>query len=147
MNTEVAARGKELFRANCTTCHNVDQNTMVPPFLVDLKTLWPGYTPTILAQRAEPLSPIQNSPGTFDDKMIVIDASHYGSKRGNALPLLVDLDRTTLFLHDASVHSLDELLDPKRGETSPHPFYVRKTSDRADMVAFLRSLETKNERK
>ena len=120
---------------------------MVPPFLVDLKTLWPGYAPTILAQRAEPLSPIQNSPGTFDDKMIVIDASHYGSKRGNALPLLVDLDRTTLFLHDASMHSLDELLDPKRGETSPHPFYVRKGSDRADMVAFLRSLETQDKRK
>lgn len=147
VNAEVAARGKDLFRANCTTCHNVDQNKMVPPFLVDLKTLWPGYKPVVLAQRAEPLSPIQNSPGMFDDKMIVIDASHYGSKRGNALPLLVDLDRTTLFLHDASVHSLDELLDPKRGDTSPHPFYVRKASDRDDMVAFLRSLEIKNEKK
>ena len=80
VNTEFAARGKKLFRANCTTCHNVDQNTMVPPFLVDLKTLWHGYTQAILAQRAEPLSPIQNSPGTFDDKMIVIEASLYGSK-------------------------------------------------------------------
>ncbi len=79
--------------------------------------------------------------------MIVIDASHHGSKRGNALPLFVDLDRTTLFLHDASVHSLDELLDPKRGETSPHPFYVRKTSYRADMVTFLRSLEAQDKRK
>ncbi len=66
-------------------------------------------------------SPIQNSPGIFDDKMIVIDASHHGSKRGNALPLFVDLDRTTLFLPDASVHSLDELLDPKRGETFSPP--------------------------
>ena len=147
VNAEVAARGKDLFRADCTTCHNVDQNKMVPPFLVDLKKLWPGYNPTVLAERAAPLSPIQNSPGMFDDKMIVIDASHYGSKRGNALPLLLDLDRTTLFLHDASVHSLDELLDSKRGESAPHPFYVRKASDRAEMVAFLRSLETKQEGK
>ncbi|MBA3613528.1 MAG: c-type cytochrome, partial [Nitrospirales bacterium] len=147
VNADVAARGQELFRANCTTCHNVDQNKRVPPSLVDLKTLWPGYNPTVLADRAEPLSPIQNSPGTFDDKMIVIDASHYGSKRGNALPLLLDLDRTTLFLHDASVHSLDDLLDPKRGATAPHPFYFRKVSDREDMVVFLRGLETKNERK
>jgi hypothetical protein len=40
--------------------------------------------------------------------------------RGNALPLLLDLARTTLFLHDASVKSLDELLNPKRGKKSPH---------------------------
>ncbi len=120
---------------------------MVPPFLVDLKKLWPAYAPKVLAERAAPLSPIQNAPGTFDDKMIVIDASHYGSTRGNALPLLLDLDRTTIFLHDASVHSLDELLDPKRGETSPHPFYFRNASERADMVAFLRSLDAGDPRR
>ncbi|HJU05051.1 MAG TPA: hypothetical protein VJ692_07830, partial [Nitrospiraceae bacterium] len=106
------------------------------------KTLWPAYNPTVLAERPAPFSPIQDSPGTFDDKMIVIDASHLGWTRGNALPLLLDLDRTTIFLHDASVHSLDELLDPRRGANAPHPFYFRNLSDRADMVAFLRSLDT-----
>ncbi|MBA2485981.1 MAG: hypothetical protein H0V35_07765, partial [Nitrospira sp.] len=30
VNANVATRGKELFRANCTSCHNVDQNKMVP---------------------------------------------------------------------------------------------------------------------
>jgi len=31
-------------------------------------------------------SPIQNSPGIFDDKMIVIDASHHGSNEGTRSP-------------------------------------------------------------
>nr|MDQ3013923.1 cytochrome c [Acidobacteriota bacterium] len=44
VNAETAARGRELFRTNCTACHNVDQSKFVPPTLVDLKTLWPGYT-------------------------------------------------------------------------------------------------------
>lgn len=144
VNAQAAGRGRELFRSKCTACHNVDQSQRVPPTLVDLKTLWPAYKPIVLAERPAPFTPIQNSPGIFDDKMIVIDASHLGGTRGNALPLLLDLDRTTLFLHDASVHSLDELLDPRRGETAPHPFYFRNTSDRADMVAFLRSLDTQH---
>jgi cytochrome c553 len=35
------ARGRELFRANCTGCHNVDQSKPVPPLIVGLKQLWP----------------------------------------------------------------------------------------------------------
>lgn len=146
---EAMARGRELFRGKCTACHNVDQSQPVPPMLVTLEQLWPGYKPEIIAERGgplSPLSPIQNSPGIFDDKMIVIDASHLGGKRGVALPLLLDLDRTTLFLHDASVKSLDELLSPSRGKNAPHPFYFQGDRDRADMVAFLRSLDTKNEK-
>jgi len=80
-------------------------------------------------------------PG-FDDKMIVVDASDRGEKRGNALPLLLDLNRTTLFLHDASVPSLADLLDPTRGADAPHPFYVADPSGRKDLVAFLRGLGT-----
>ncbi|MEP6887817.1 MAG: hypothetical protein ABI945_05790, partial [Nitrospirales bacterium] len=70
-----AAHGRELFRAKCTTCHNVDQSKFVPPMLVDLKTLWPAYNPTVLAKRTAPLDAIQDSPGIFDEKMIVVDAS------------------------------------------------------------------------
>jgi len=146
-NREASARGRELFRSTCTACHNVDQSQPVPAMLVTLEQLWPGYKPMIIAERDSPLSPIQNSPGIFDDKMIVIDASPLGGKRGNALPLLLDLDRTTLFLHDASVKSLDGLLDPARGRTAPHPFYLKGDRERADMVTFLRSLDTKNEEK
>ncbi len=143
VNAEIATRGRELFRTNCTQCHSVDQSKFVPPMLVDLKTLWPGYTPFPAGKRGDSkLSTILNSSGTFDDKMIVVDASDRGEKRGNALPLLLDLARTNIFLHDGSVSSLDNLLDPVRGEHAPHPFYLADTSQRADMVEFLRSLDT-----
>ena len=143
VNAEMATRGRELFRTNCTQCHSVDQSKFVPPMLVDLKTLWPGYTPFPAGKRGDSkLSTIQNSSGTFDDKMIVVDASDRGEKRGNAMPLLLDLARTNIFLHDASVPSLDNLLDPVRGESAPHPFYLAEASQRADMVEFLRGLDT-----
>jgi len=56
--------------------------------------------------------------------MIVVDASDRGEPRGVAMPLLLDLARTTVFLHDVSVASLDALLDPSRGKRAPHPFYL-----------------------
>ncbi len=136
------ARGKEAFRGNnCTNCHNVDQSKAVPTMLVDMKTIMPDYRPEILFQRP-PLSPVQNSSGTFDDKMIVVDASDRGEKRGNALPLLLDLERKQVFLHDASVPGLEKLLDPSRGPTAPHPFYLKDAAQRADVVQFLRASDT-----
>jgi len=137
------ARGKNLFRANCATCHNEDQSKPVPATLVDLKDLWPAYKPETLAERKKPLSPVVNSPGGFDDKMVVIDASDRMEKRGNALPLLLDLARKPVFLHDASVKGLDALLDPKRGADAPHPVYLKEAGQRGDMVAFLKSLDTR----
>ncbi|MCA1566038.1 MAG: hypothetical protein LC803_10460 [Acidobacteria bacterium] len=143
VNAETAARGRELFRTNCTQCHNVDQSKFVPPMLVEMKTIWPGYLPIPVGKRGDSkLSTILNSPGIFDDKMIVVDASDRGEKRGNALPLLLDLARTNIFLHDGSVSSLDSLLDPSRGENAPHPFYLADAARRAEMVEFLRSLDT-----
>lgn len=44
-------------------------------------------------------------------------------------------------LHGGSVTSLDELLNPRRGENSPHPFYVKDKSQRDDVIEFLRGLE------
>ena len=138
-----AALGRELFRTNCTQCHNVDQSKFVPPMLVEMKTIWPGYTPIPVGKRGDSkLSTILNSPGIFDDKMIVVDASDRGEKRGNAMPLLLDLARTNIFLHDASVPSLDNLLDPARGDNAPHPFYVADAAQRANMVEFLKGLDT-----
>ncbi len=140
-DASAGARGREIFRANCTSCHNVDQSKPVNAALVPMKTIWPGYAPKVLAERP-PLSPIQNAPGTFDDKMIVVDASPGGGIRGDALPLLLDLARKPVFLHDDSVSSLDALLDPKRGASAPHPFYVADKLQRSDMVEFLRGLDT-----
>lgn len=134
------ARGRQLFRSSCTTCHYADPQHPVDARLVPLNQIWPGYKPTVIAKRMPPLSPIQNAPGTFDDKMVVVDASPLGGNRGNALPMLLDLARKRTFLHDNSVPSLDELLDPKRGTTAPHPFYVPDAAGRRDVAAFLRSL-------
>ncbi len=145
-DADAVARGRALFTsssASCTSCHNVDQSKPVNAALVPMKTIWPGYAPKVIAQRP-PLTPIQDSTGSFDDKMVIVDASSSkgGGIRGDALPLLLDLARKPVFLHDDSVHSLDALLDPARGGSSPHPFYVADKLQRSDVVAFLRSLDT-----
>ncbi len=137
-----SARGRKVFvAANCTACHNVNQGKPVARTLVDMKTIFPGYEPAVLAKRDPPLSAIQDSPGTFDDKMIVVDASDRGAKRGNAIPMLLDLDRRTVLLHDVSVNGFDALLDPGRGASAPHPFYIAETGRRADLIQFLRGLQ------
>jgi len=74
--------------------------------------------------------------------MAVLNASLRREKRGIALPLLLDLARKPVFLHDNSVPSLDNLLDPSRGSSAPHAFYLPEPKQRADMVEFLRSLDT-----
>lgn len=143
VDAAAASRGRELFRQNCTTCHNVDQGKPVPPLLVYMKTIWPGYNPKVIAQRIAPMSPVQDSPGTFDDKMIVVDSSDRGGQRGVALPLLLDLARKPFFLHDASVATLETLLDTSRGSTAPHPFYLSGGVERNDVIQFLESLDTR----
>ena len=144
MEMAASGRGRELFRQNCTSCHNVDQSKPVPPMLVDLKTIWPGYNPVVAAERKPPMSPIQNSEGVFDDKMIVEDASDRGEKRGVALPLLLDLARKPYYLHDASVPTLESLLDQNRGDKAPHPFYITNAAERNDVVQFLKGLDTRS---
>ena len=135
------ARGQQIFQAACTKCHTADPAKPVSPAVIPLGEIWPGYKPEKLADRKPPLSPIENAPGTFDDKMVVVDASERGEKRGVALPLLFDLARKPQFLHDDSVPGLDILLDPKRGADAPHPFYVAEAGPRADVVAFLKGLD------
>jgi len=143
-NAQAVARGRELFRSvGCTACHNVDQSKLVPGFIVPMKTIFPGDNPVTLAPRTPPLNPVMDTPGNiFDDKMIIVNASLRGEERGTALPLLLDLARKPVFLHDNSVPTLDNLLNPARGATAPHPFYLSDATQRSDMVEFLRSLDT-----
>jgi cytochrome c2 len=139
------ARGQILFRiTGCTSCHNVDQGTFIPTFIVPMKQIFPGDNPKFVAARVPPLTPIEYTPGaTFDTKMAVINASLRGLQRGIALPLLLDLARKPVFLHDNSVATLDDLLNPARGPSAPHPFYLYNLTFRLDMTAFLNSLDTK----
>jgi hypothetical protein len=73
-----------------------------------------------------------------------LNASILGDIRGATLPLLLDLARKPVFLHDNSVPTLDNLLDPGRGSTAPHPFSLTDPSQRAQVVAFLQGLGTDN---
>jgi cytochrome c2 len=149
------ARGRQIFRSECTACHNVDQSRPVPSFIVRMKEIFPGDRPVVLlAMREPPLNPIVDTPGNifsnpvniFDDKMAVVNASLRGLRRGIALPLLLDLARKPVFLHDNSVHSLGDLLNPQRGRLAPHPFYLADRRERADVTGFLRSLDTQRRR-
>lgn len=139
---DAVARGRDRFRQSCTQCHNVDQSVFVPPDVVAMETIWPGDDPELVFERPRPLYHVVNSPGTFDDKMAVVNAQVRGLARGIALPLLLDLARKPSFLHDGSVRTLDDLLDPARGADAPHPFYEADPDVRADLAAFLRSLDT-----
>ncbi len=141
-DTASIGRGRQLFRENCTSCHNVDQSKFVPSMLIPMKTIFPGDNPVVLAQRMPPLNPIEDTMGSiFDDKMVVVNASIRGDIRGIALPLLLDLDRKPVFLHDNTVPSLDNLLDASRGPNAPHPVYL-SGQDRTDMIALLKSFST-----
>jgi len=154
-DAEAIARGRLVFRAECTSCHNDDQSRFVPqdivPFndMVELFAdaparpwLWPDYDGAVLAVRsAAGLARVRNSSGTFDDKLVITEASNRKQPRGDALPLLMDLARKPSFLHDDSVPTLSALFDPKRGPGKPHPFYVGDGRQRADLIAFLQSLD------
>lgn len=151
-----AARGRLIFREQCTSCHNDDQSKFVPQNIVPFNStveffanapkrpeLWPGYSaPDVLAERPG-LAAVRNSDGLFDDKLIIVEASNRTPQqpRGDALPLLMDLARKPSFLHDDSVGSLDSLLNPARKATAPHPFFIANKTDRADVVQFLRSFD------
>jgi hypothetical protein len=137
-------RGRTLFAATgCTGCHNTSQARAVPTTIHPMARIWPGDRPMVLAPRKPPLTPVQDTPGSyFDDKWAVVNASLRGEKRGVAMPLLLDLARKPVFLHDDSAASLDMLLDPRRGRSAPHPFYIASLRPRGDMVAYLKSLDT-----
>ncbi|MDQ3447445.1 MAG: hypothetical protein M3496_15035, partial [Pseudomonadota bacterium] len=145
VNPAVVANGRILFQTvGCTNCHNVSQATFVPTFIVPMRTIFPGDNPVVLLpMRMPPLNPILDTPGNiFDDKMAVVNASLRGLERGTGMPLLLDLARKPVFLHDNSVPSLDALFNPSRGSSAPHPFYLSDTAQRNDVVQFLRSLGT-----
>jgi len=151
------AAGRNVFREQCTSCHRDDQSRFVPqnisPYNASVELfanasprpdLWPGYVGEFLADRtASGLVPVRNSSGTFDDKLVVIEASNQDQPRGSAMPLLMDLARKPVFLHDDSVKSLDELLNPaaRTVSTAPHPFFIVDAAQRAQVVTFLKSLD------
>lgn len=136
-----AARGKQVFVSqSCIDCHQIDPQKPLPYMLVDLARLWPAYKPEVMGYRMPPFAPLANSPGTYDDKLVVQDASDRSARRGIPPVFLVDLNRKPFFLHDASVPTMEALFDPRRGSQEPHPFYVNDSAERADLITFLQGL-------
>lgn len=163
-----AKRGREIFRTfasagggNCTTCHNVNPDEFVNPAVIPFEEMYPRYNESLVViARRMGLAPIQNSGGAtnlegpspfFDDRMIVLDGSRRGEPKGTSFPLLLDLVGKTSLLHDDEVRgstfeeAADLLLDPVRGKGAAHPFFIKNPAKRADVVQFLRSLETRQD--
>ncbi len=153
---DAIAAGRLVFRRECTSCHNDDQSKFVPQNIVAFNdsvelfanaparlALWPAYDGMLAAARkASGLAPVRDSVGTFDDKLIVVEASNRDQPRGDALPLLMDLARKPSFLHDDSVATLTDLLDPNaRDADAPHPFFIADPKERKSVVVFLESLD------
>ncbi len=113
--------------------------------------MYPGYNPTVVFNRAAPLSPIQKSFGGvspyYDNRLVVVDASPDGGVRGFALPLKLDLARRTSLLHDDEISgaTFDEAADimmnsAKRDAKAAHPFFVADPNDRKALIEFMKSL-------
>lgn len=105
-----AQHGQAIFDATCAGCHAPPVFTGDPVPLAEV-----GTDPTVGLSR-------DRGTGTY------------------RVPSLRGVGDRALLLHDASVHSLDELLDPAR--TSPgHRFGTDlSAADRADLVAYLSTL-------
>ena len=158
-DTTMAARGRDVFRttvsaggAGCTACHQLDPNKFVPPLVIPMGAIYPGYSPKVIFTRPAPQSPIQDSGGPspyFDDRTVIIDASRNGGVRGSALPLKLDMARRTAMLHDDEIRgatfdeAADTLMNPaKRDPKAAHPFFVANAADRQAVIEFLKSLTT-----
>lgn len=151
LDANLVSQGETLFTsaradggAGCAGCHTANPNQPVKEVIIPIATLYPGYgmPPVILDRSGAGLTPIQNSNAgpapSYDDSVVVLDASVRGEQRGEAKPLLLGLNTKLNYLHDGSVggdtpaQGLQALLDPARGADSPHPFYFPRNLDGGD---------------
>lgn len=136
------ARGEAIYDANCAVCH-------ADPFGVDyaggtsILDLYPNYAPTQLLQRGFPLTDVLDDRlTTYDDRVVLFDRLFSVAQvplepRTFATPKLRGLHMCDKYLHDGSIGSLEELLDPARGPVAPHPIYLADPIDRGDVIEYL----------
>lgn len=151
LDANLISQGETLFTsaradggAGCAGCHTANPNQPVKEVIIPIATLYPGYgmPPVILDRSGAGLTPIQNSTAgpapSYDDSVVVLDASVRGEQRGQAKPLLLGLNTKLNYLHDGSVGGdspavgLEALLNPARGADAPHPFYFPGNLDGGD---------------
>lgn len=135
-------RGETLYGESCASCHGDPAGTdLLPPRL--LTELLVPYFPTRLLDRGFPYSDVLNDAlVSYDDRFVLFDRLHELSQvpeatRLVATPQLTGLHLRDALLHDASIATLDELLDPARGAGAPHPVYIQNVADRAALVEYL----------
>jgi uncharacterized protein (TIGR03437 family) len=156
-NVAMAAQGKIVFSGSggCTGCHQLDPNKFVAPIVFPIQSLYPGYNPTVVANRTAPLSPIEKSFGGpspfYDNRLIVFDATREGGVKGFGLPLKLDLARRTTLLSDDEVvgaaatfdSASDAMMNPAlRDPKAAHPFFISDAGDRQAVIEFMKSLGT-----
>ena len=165
LDPALIAQGEQIFQnarpqgANCAGCHTLNPNEAVRPIVVGVESMYRRYNDELLVLlERDGLSDVQTTLAgprpSYDNSLIVLDASVRGAERGLAKPLLLGLDQKNVFLHDGAVtgvdakDALDNLFNPARGPDAPHPFYFPRTAadetvdtaqGRAALVEYLRS--------
>jgi hypothetical protein len=120
--------GRSVFRkAGCGTCHL--EAPVAGGAVVPLAVLVPGYH--------APGDAIDDPMLAYDDRIARAPGEDSISRRGYKVPPLLGLWLSAPYLHDGSVATLDELVDPRRGDGSPHPYFVDVARERRDLAAFL----------
>ena len=134
-------RGELTYANECLDCHGA-MGAMSATEMVPLFSLKVPYAPTTLLARGFPYSDALNDLSTtYDDRLIIFDRLYSpvqvpAQARDLSAPHLTGLYLRSMFLHDGSVASLDDLLNPARGAGAPHPFYVGEL-ERSDLIEFL----------
>lgn len=140
-NAGARARGEVTYELACAECHG-PVGDVNPHGMVSLSDLVIPYAPTTLLARGFPYSDLLDDRlKTYDDRLVIFDRLFSAVQvpaqaREISSPHLTGLHLRSMFLHDGSVGSLDELLDPSRGAGAPHPFYLPST-ERLELVEFL----------
>lgn len=135
-------RGEALYAANCASCHGMPDGQGVLP-LISLENLRANHAPSTLLARGFPLTDLRDDTlSSYDDRLVIFDTLFVDNQvpaapRAMPAPRLDALHLEGRFLHDASVESLEALLDPARGAGAPHPVALDLERDRADVAEFL----------
>lgn len=134
-------RGEAIYQSACASCHGTEPASGGQP-AVPLTALLGNYLPTTLLARSFPYADVLDDVLTnYDDRLVLFDQVFIENQipaaaRTIPTPNLIGLHLRARLLHDGSAASLDDLLDPTRGPSAPHAYYVIGQA-RTDIIEFL----------
>ncbi len=132
------AAGRRVFRrSGCSDCHLEARGP--GGGVVPLGTLVSNYQPVRDGGDGSGAYDLAENPSMgFDDRLVLAPGEDSIAKRGYKVPSLLGLWVSAPYLHDGSVATLEALFSADRGPGAPHPYFVERSTDREDLVAFLR---------